>query len=87
MICLRSGVWGVLVLGVAGGFELEGGVFDADVEVFGDALLEVVEQVVERAVVEAVGLDDDVGGEDGQSGRDLGCVQVVDVDDLLHSSR
>ena len=50
--------------GVAGWFELEGGVFDADGEVLADAVLESIEKVIGLAVVEALVVHDDVGGED-----------------------
>lgn len=54
-----------LVFGVAGLFELEGGVLDADREVSGDASLKVVEELGEVGVVEAFVVDDHVGAEDG----------------------
>ena len=53
-----------LVAGVAGWFELEGGVFDADGEVLADSVLESIEKVIGLAVVEALVVHDDVGGED-----------------------
>ena len=59
-----------LVAGMAGGFELEGGVLDADREVLADAVLELVEEFVGVAVVEALVVDDDVRGEDGHPGAD-----------------
>ena len=59
------------------GLELQGGVLD--VEVFVQAGLELVEHGGEVAVVEAGVVNDEVGGEDGESGGDLGGVQVVDV--------
>ncbi len=52
----------VFVVGVAGGFELEGGVLD--VEVPHEAVLEPVQQSGDVAVEEAVVVEDDVGGED-----------------------
>ena len=64
--------------GVAGLLELEGRVLDADGEVAGNAGLQVVEEPGEVAVVEALVVDDDVSGEDGQAGGDLAGVQVVD---------
>lgn len=56
--------------GVAGWFELEGGVFDADGEVLADAVLESVEEFVGVAVVEAPVFHHHVGGKDGESGAD-----------------
>src|SRR6185437_9683977 len=64
-----------LVAGVDGGLELEGGVLD--VEVAGQAFLELVEQPGGVPVVEAVVLDDDVGGQGGEPGGDGPGVQVV----------
>lgn len=55
---------GVLVVGVAGRFELECGVFD--VEVGCEALLEPVQQLWGVAVLEALVVDDHVRGEHGQ---------------------
>ena len=72
----------VFVLGVAGRFELEGGV--RDVEVADQALLQLVQQPGHVPVVEAAVVDDDVSGEDGQRCRDSGGVQVVDVLDVGH---
>ena len=45
--------------------DLERGVFDADVEVFGDAGLEVSQFLGDVALCEAGFVDDDMGGEDG----------------------
>ena len=47
-----------------GGFELEGGM--PDVEVAGDAVLQLVQHLGDMAVVEAGFVDDDVGGQGGQ---------------------
>ena len=51
---------------MGGGFDLEGGVFDADVEVFGDAGLEVPKLLGDVPLREAGFVDDDMGGEDRQ---------------------
>ena len=50
---------------------------DADREVAGDAGLEVVEEVGEMAVVEALVVDNDVGAEDGQAENSAGCWALV----------
>ena len=76
------GVGGVFAFGVVEGLKLESGVLDADVEVRGDALLEVAEHAGGVAVVEAAVVEDDVGGEHGQAGGDGGGVQVVDALDV-----
>lgn len=60
---LWSRVGGVFVVAVAGGFELDGGVFD--VEVSDQAVLDGVEHLRGVPVAEAVVVDDDVGGEHG----------------------
>lgn len=57
------GVGVVFVAAVASWFQLEGGVFDADGEVLADAVLELVEEFVGVAVLEALVFDDDVCGE------------------------
>ncbi len=58
-----SVVGGVFVGGVAGWFELEGGVLH--VEVSGEAFLELVEQLGDVAVEEAIVVYDDVSAEYG----------------------
>ena len=70
---MRGGLAGA----VGGGFELEGGVLDAEVEVGGDTGLQLVEDLSGVAVSEALVVDDDVRGEHGQAGGDLAGVQVV----------
>ena len=72
------------MVGVGGGFELEGGVVDRHVEVLGDAVLELVQDLGGVPVVEAVVLDDDVGAEHGDPGGDLGGVQVVHGHHVRH---
>jgi hypothetical protein len=57
----RLVVGGVFVVGVAGGFELERGMFH--VEVAGQAGLQGVEELGGVAVVEAGGVHHDVGGQ------------------------
>lgn len=59
-----SGVGVVLMGGVAGGLELEGGVFHADGEVLADAVLKLVEELVRVTPVEALVFHNDVRGED-----------------------
>ena len=51
--------------GRAGLSKLQGRVFDADVEVLGDAVLQLIEQGGDESVEEALVLDDDIGGEHG----------------------
>ena len=51
------------VIKVADGFELEGGVFN--VEVAGEAGLDLVEDLGGVTVVEALGLHDNMGGQRG----------------------
>lgn len=72
-----------LVPVVAGGFELERGVRDADWEVFGYAGLEGVEQPGRVSIVEAFVVDDHVGAQDREPGGDLGGVEVMDAADVV----
>lgn len=56
---------GVLAVGVSGWFELESGVLDADVEVFGHAVLEVGQHLGGVTVGEARLVQDDVSRQHG----------------------
>ena len=73
----------MLVVGVAGGLQLDRGVLD--VEVPGQALLHRVEHLRGVAVAEALVVDDHVGGEHRQARGDRVGVQVVHVADVLTS--
>ena len=66
---------------VALGFELEGAV--VDVEVLAEAVAEPVEDFAGAAVGEAVGVDDDVGGQHRDAAGDGPGVQIVDVGDTV----
>jgi hypothetical protein len=76
-------VRGIFVGLVAQGLQLEGGVFNAHVEVGCDAFLQLVEELWCVAVAEALGVDDDVGGQHRQAGGDLAGVEVVDGTDVV----
>jgi hypothetical protein len=66
--------------GVASGLELDGGVLD--VEVSGQALLELVEQARQVPVVKARVVHDDVSSQHRQAGGHLTRVQVVHRSDV-----
>ena len=74
---LRRVLWvgGRLMGGVAAGLELDGAVLD--VEVPGQALLELVQQAGQVSVVEARVVNHNVGGQHGQTCGHLARVQVV----------
>src|SRR5450759_927287 len=69
-------VGGGFVSRVAAGLELDGAVLD--VEVSGQALLELVEQAGQVPVVEARVVNHNVGGQHRQTRSHLGSVQIVD---------
>lgn len=66
----------LLLVAVGGGLELEGGMFDGDVEVLGHAFLQLGEDVMGLPVGEAFVLQGHVAGDDGGAGADEGGVEV-----------
>ena len=68
---------GCFVVAVACRFELESRVLHTEVEVGGDTVLELVEDVGGVAIPEAVVIDDDVRGQNGQVAGYLAGVEVM----------
>src|SRR2546423_10873691 len=75
-----SVVHGPLVVGVGARLQLQSRVLD--VEVAGQALLQVVEDLCRGALGDAAVVDDDVSAQDGKARSDRPGVQVVDRQDF-----
>lgn len=69
------------MVAVAGGRELEGRVLDRNSMVLGDAVLHLVQNLGRMPVADAP-VDNHVGGQHRQTGRDLRGVQVVHFVDV-----
>lgn len=74
-------VSGALVLGVCHTFQLEGRMFNLNLEMFCHALLKVIDHGGRVPIVKALVVVD-MSGQDRQSGRDLRCMKVVDGADV-----